>query len=118
MKKLTKEWFIAALIRAIKTMAQVALSMFTVGQALHEVDWMNVLSVALVAGLYSLIMSLAGLPEANTDGTLEIDTSDPDKDYYRFVLDEDVPYLKDKRVVSFKVNPKADLGNVPTDESE
>ena len=58
-----KEWMKAAGIRAIKTIAQTALGMITVGAAFNEVDWLRVGNVALVAGLYSLITSLAGLPE-------------------------------------------------------
>ena len=55
----------AALIRAIKTAAQVALGMMTVGMAASEIDWLNVASVSAVAALYSLITSLAGLPEVD-----------------------------------------------------
>lgn len=58
-----KRWAIAAGIRAVKTMAQTALSLLTVGAAVEEVAWVNVASVALVAGVYSLITSIAGLPE-------------------------------------------------------
>jgi hypothetical protein len=69
MKKVfTSEWFKAAGIRAIKTMAQTALGMFTVGLAVEEVAWMNVLSVSVVAGIYSLITSIAGLPEVESAG--------------------------------------------------
>ena len=65
----TSQWFKAAGIRAIKTMAQTALGMFTVGLAVEEVAWMNVASVSLVAGIYSLITSIAGLPEVESEGT-------------------------------------------------
>lgn len=58
-----KKWLAAAGIRALKTVAQTALGFITVGMAMNEVDWKNVASVAIVAGLYSLITSLAGLPE-------------------------------------------------------
>lgn len=57
------EWIKAAGIRALKTVAQTALSMLTVGQAVMDVDWIKVVSVSLVAGLASLLTSLAGLPE-------------------------------------------------------
>lgn len=57
-----KAWAYRAGIRAIKTMAQTALGFITVG-TVREVDWKNVVSVAIVAGVYSLITSLAGLPE-------------------------------------------------------
>lgn len=58
-----KKWFKCAMIRAVKTMAQTAVSMITVGQAVMDVNWLNVLSVSIVAGLLSLLTSIAGLPE-------------------------------------------------------
>ena len=59
----SKEWFKAAGIRAVKTMAQTAVSMLTVGQAVLDVNWLNVLSVSFVAGVISMLTSVAGLPE-------------------------------------------------------
>ena len=56
-------WWEKAGIRAVKTFAQTALSMLTVGQAFIDVNWINVLSVAGVAAVYSLLTSIAGLPE-------------------------------------------------------
>ena len=44
-------------------MAQTALSLFTVGQVLSDVDWKMVVSASLVAGVYSILTSVAGLPE-------------------------------------------------------
>lgn len=64
----TTEWFRAALIRAIKTIAQTALGMMTVGMTMDEVKWSYVASVALVAGIYSLLTSIAGLPEVESNG--------------------------------------------------
>lgn len=58
-----KEWWKAAAIRAAKTMAQTAVSMLTVGQAVMDVDWIKVVSVSAVAGVISMLTSLAGLPE-------------------------------------------------------
>lgn len=58
-----KIWFKCAIIRAVKTMAQTALSMITIGQAVMDVNWLNVLSVSVVAGFLSLLTSIAGLPE-------------------------------------------------------
>lgn len=58
-------WFKAAGIRAIKTVAQTALGMLTIGMAINEINWMNVASVSLVAGLLSILTSLAGLPEVS-----------------------------------------------------
>lgn len=66
----TKKWLKAAGIRAIKTSAQTALSLFSVGQILSDVDWVLVVSASIVAGIYSLLTSLAGLPELK-DVTLD-----------------------------------------------
>lgn len=60
-----KTWLEAALVRAIKTMAQTALATIAVGMSVTEVDWVNLVSVALVAGVFSLLTSLAGLPEVD-----------------------------------------------------
>lgn len=64
MKKLSKEFFVALLIRAIWTMAETALGMITVGAAISEVEWVHIASVSVVAGLCSMLKSLVvGLPE-------------------------------------------------------
>lgn len=66
--KLTLLWLYAALIRAIRTVAQTALGMFTVGAALNEINWQYVVSVSLVAGIYSILTSLAtDLPEVTLE---------------------------------------------------
>ncbi len=62
-KNNTIGWIKAAAIRAVKTFAQTALSLLTVGQAFHEVSWINVVSVSGVAALISILTSIAGLPE-------------------------------------------------------
>ena len=62
-----EKWFKAALIRALKTVAQTAVSLITVGAALTEVDWITVGSVSLVAGVLSILTSVAGLPEVKED---------------------------------------------------
>ena len=65
-----KSFWKAAVVRMVKTMAQTALSILTVGQAVLDVDWLNVLSVSAVAGLISLLTSIAtGLPEVNADAS-------------------------------------------------
>lgn len=63
----TKEWLKSAGIRAVKTMAQTALSMLTVGQAVIDVNWVNVLSVSVVAGVISVLTSITGIPEVTSD---------------------------------------------------
>lgn len=60
-------WAKAASIRAIKTFAQAVLGMITVGATMQEVDWMNAFSVGVVAAVYSLLTSLAGLPEVEME---------------------------------------------------
>ena len=62
-----KDWLKAAGIRAIKTVAQTALGMLTIGATIQEVNWINVASVALVAGIYSMLTSVAGLPELDAE---------------------------------------------------
>lgn len=59
----TKKWVKAAGVRAVKTMAQTALSMLTVGQAVMDVNWLNVLSVTATAGIISILTSVGGIPE-------------------------------------------------------
>ena len=57
------KWIKAAGIRAIKTMAQTSLSLISVGAVMSDIDWTMVISASLVAGIYSLLTSVAGLPE-------------------------------------------------------
>ena len=61
-----KPWLKAAAIRAIKTFAQVFASLLTVGAAINEIDWGYTASVALVSTLYSILTSMAGLPEVES----------------------------------------------------
>ena len=62
---MNKKWFKAAGMRAIKTVAQTAVSMLTVGQAFFDINWINIISVSAVAGVISLLTSVAGLPEVD-----------------------------------------------------
>ena len=61
------KWWKAAGIRAVRTVAQTAVSMLTVGQAVLDVNWLNVLSVSAVAGVISMLTSIAGLPEVDNE---------------------------------------------------
>ena len=67
MKRLNMKWFKAAGIRAIRTWAQTALGLMTVRAALSEIDWAYVASVATVSAIYSLLTSVAGLPEVKEE---------------------------------------------------
>ena len=64
---MSKAWWKAAGIRALKTVAQAAVSMLTIGQAVIDVNWVNVLSVSFVAGVISMLTSIAGLPEVDEE---------------------------------------------------
>lgn len=97
-------------IRALKTMIQTTLGMITVGSAIDQVNWQTIVSVSLVSGIYSVLNNiLTGLPETTTDGTLKIDTSDPNKDVYRIDLGNELANLGTKKRVVLNVDPNADL---------
>ena len=59
----TKKWLKAAGIRAVKTMAQTAVAVIGKGAVLSAVDWKMVLSASIVAGIVSILTSVAGIPE-------------------------------------------------------
>ena len=64
MKKVfTKEWFKAALIRALKTIAQTAVATIGTAAVMSEVNWVMVASASVLAGVLSMLTSVAGLPE-------------------------------------------------------
>ncbi len=63
MKTCRKNWIKAASVRAIKTVAQTAVATIGTSAVMSEVDWVVVGSSALLAGVLSLLTSLAGLPE-------------------------------------------------------
>lgn len=60
---MSKAWWKAAGIRALKTVAQAALGVIGTSALISEVNWVLVASAAAMAGVLSLLMSLAGLPE-------------------------------------------------------
>jgi len=60
---INKKWFKAAGIRAVKTMAQTAIATIGTGAIVSAVDWQGVAGTAALAGILSLLTSLAGLPE-------------------------------------------------------
>ena len=62
-KNINMNWWKAALVRAVKTVAQTAVATIGTAAVLDQVDWLLVGSAALLAGILSLLTSLAGLPE-------------------------------------------------------
>ena len=58
-------WIKAALIRAIKTMAQAAIAMIGTAVVISDVDWKLTISASIVAGILSILTSIAGLPEVD-----------------------------------------------------
>lgn len=65
MKFKTKEWLKAAGIRAIKTIAQTAIATIGTSAVLSEVNWLMVASASILAGILSILTSIAGLPEVD-----------------------------------------------------
>jgi len=58
-----KDWIKAAGVRAIKTVAQTAVATIGTSAVMAEVNWLMVGSASLLAGILSLLTSVAGLPE-------------------------------------------------------
>ena len=65
MKENMLKWFKAAGVRALKTIAQTAVATIGTTAVMNEVDWIMVGSASLLAGILSLLTSVAGLPELN-----------------------------------------------------
>ena len=63
MKTLNVQWFKAAGVRALKTIAQTAIATIGTSAVMSAVDWKAVASASLLAGILSLLTSMAGLPE-------------------------------------------------------
>ena len=62
-----KEWFKCAVVRAIKTVAQTAVATIGTAVAMGDVNWVLVGSASALAGVLSLLTSVAGLPEVNNE---------------------------------------------------
>jgi len=62
---MSKQWIKAAVIRAIKTIAQSAIAAMGTAVVLGEVNWVYVASASVLAGVLSILTSIAGLPEVN-----------------------------------------------------
>lgn len=68
MSNKVKEWIKAAGVRAVKTVAQTAVATIGTSAAMSDVSWTMVISASLLAGVLSVLTSIAGLPELTTEG--------------------------------------------------
>ncbi len=64
---MTKKWWKAAGVRAVKTVAQTAIGTIGASVLLSDVNWLAVVSASVLAGVLSLLTSVAGLPEVKED---------------------------------------------------
>lgn len=108
---ITKTWLKAAIIRAFLVIVCTFFGVFTICLRLGEVNWILVIFSSILAGLYAAILSSFGLPETRIDGTIEIDTSDPEKDVYQLRLNDNIDSLVHRKSVRFVVDPKANLSH-------
>lgn len=65
----TKDWWLAAGIRAVKTMAQTFVAMSASAIVLQDLDWMYTGSAVILAGVLSVATSIAGIPEVTVNET-------------------------------------------------
>lgn len=65
MERNWKQWWKAAGVRAIKTVAQTAIALIPAAVTITAVDWVTVVSTAALAGIVSLLTSITGLPEVD-----------------------------------------------------
>ena len=75
-----KLWWKAAGVRAIKTVAQTAVATIGTSAVIAEVNWVMVASASVLAGILSLLTSVAGLPEVEMQKTQAILREDPEED--------------------------------------
>ena len=64
---MAKLWLKSALIRSIKTIAQTAIATIGTAAVLDEVNWLMVVSASILAGVLSILTSIAGLPEVKNE---------------------------------------------------
>ena len=82
MKNQTALWLKAALIRAVRTVAQSALATIGTTAAFDQVQWKTVAMVALLSGILSMLTSLAGLPEVDQQTVLYVPTDEQMENYH------------------------------------
>lgn len=63
MRETTKKWIKAAGVRAVKTVAQTAIATIGTSAVISDVNWVVVVSASVLAGILSILTSIAGIPE-------------------------------------------------------
>ena len=63
----TQKWIKASLVRAVKTVAQTAVGIIGASTMINEVSWQVVLSASILAGITSILTSIAGIPEVKEE---------------------------------------------------
>lgn len=101
-------WLKSTIFRAIKTTIQCFLAGL-IASLIYDLPILHILCIAGIACNLSIITSVFGIPEASTDGTLLVDTTDPTTDIYRLNLDGDLNKLPKKKTILLVVDPKANL---------
>ena len=76
MNEKTKKWLKAAGVRAGKTMAQTAVALLPAAATITAVDWITVIGTAALAGVASLLTSVAGLPEVKEEKPVKVNESE------------------------------------------
>lgn len=71
-----KLWIKCAAVRALKTVCQTALAVISTAAVLSEVDWKYAVSASILAGILSILTSLAGLPEVDNGERFTIESFD------------------------------------------
>lgn len=66
-----KRWLIAAGVRGLKTAAQTAASIISVGTVMQDIDWMMVASASGLSAVLSILTSIAGIPEVEDGASLK-----------------------------------------------
>jgi len=61
---MNKKWFKCAGIRALKTICQTAIATIGTATVMEDVNWLMIISASLLAGILSILTSIAGIPEA------------------------------------------------------
>lgn len=104
---MNNEKVLAILKRAAWTFLQAFLAILianiTSGMAFSEVNWQHIFDVGVVAGILSVAKSwFVGVPEATTDGTLNIDIKNPN--VWQFDFNQDPSTFHDKKRITLNVN--------------